>query len=239
MGLAPRARPTLRNQIPDEAVIAISAIERASHSHQPAVRATPDHSAERDFRSRASTNRAMPTMRCLLIARHGRPSGAEQPVLAPSLLRCDSFAFRARSGRAHFYNPNHDRRRPTARRQTSLDVEGPGTRRARSRVLDRCPDGHACILAAFPRAPRIRSTGLADGRRTASRPPDGPAGVGRQVGREPLDALRKVGRDERHHEEHRGEHRQAGRDPAEQGAQRQADDGDDRQVQLAITGFRP
>ena len=50
--------------------------------------------------------------------------------------------------------------------------------------------------------PRIRSTGLADGRRTASRPPDGPAAVGRQVGREPLDAGRKVGRDERHHEEH-------------------------------------
>jgi hypothetical protein len=30
--------------IPDEDVIAISAIERASHSHQSAVRATPDHS---------------------------------------------------------------------------------------------------------------------------------------------------------------------------------------------------
>jgi hypothetical protein len=44
MGLAPRARSTLRNQIPDEAVIAISAIERASQSHRPAVRATPDHS---------------------------------------------------------------------------------------------------------------------------------------------------------------------------------------------------
>ena len=44
------------------------------------------------------------TMRCLLIVRHGRPGGAEQPVLAPSLLCCNSFAFRARSGRAHFYN---------------------------------------------------------------------------------------------------------------------------------------
>jgi hypothetical protein len=44
MGLAPRARSTLRNQIPDEAVIAISAIERASYPHQSAVRATPDHS---------------------------------------------------------------------------------------------------------------------------------------------------------------------------------------------------
>jgi hypothetical protein len=154
----------------------------------------------------------MPTMRCLLIVRHGRPGGAEQPVLAPSLLRCNSFAFRARSGRAHLYNPNHDRRRPTARRQTSLDVEGPGRGRRVSRVIDRCPDGHTCILAVFPRAqaaqppgsqasqhdrirtaPRIRSAGLADGRRTASRPPDGPAGVGRQVRREPLDALRKVG----------------------------------------------
>jgi hypothetical protein len=79
--------------------------------------------------SQRSQERRTPTMRCLLIVRHGRPGGAEQPVLAPSLLRCNSFAFRARSGRAHFYNPNHDRRRPTARRQTSLDAEGPGTRR--------------------------------------------------------------------------------------------------------------
>jgi hypothetical protein len=71
----------------------------------------------------------LPTMRCPLIVRHGRLGGAEQPVLAPSLLRCNSFAFRARSGRAHFYNPNHDRRRPSARRQTSLDAESPGTRR--------------------------------------------------------------------------------------------------------------
>jgi hypothetical protein len=154
-------------------------------------------------------------MRCLLIVRHGRPGGAEQPVLAPSLLRCNSFAFRARSGRAHFYNPNHERRRPTARRQTSLEVEG--SKRGRRvpgfstgvqtdilvssqsfRVLRR--RGGAAARqpgqSARPRiraAPRIRSAGLADGRRTASRPPDGPAGVGRQVRREPLDALRKVG----------------------------------------------
>jgi hypothetical protein len=32
-------------------------------------------------------------MRCRLVVRHGRPSGAEQPVLAPPLLRCNSFAF--------------------------------------------------------------------------------------------------------------------------------------------------
>ena len=36
-------------------------------------------------------------MRCLLMQRRGRPSGAEQPVLARSLLRCSSFGW-ARSG---------------------------------------------------------------------------------------------------------------------------------------------
>jgi hypothetical protein len=136
---------------------------------------------------------SLPTMRCLLIVRHGRPGGAEQPVLAPSLLRCNSFAFRARSGRAHLYNPNHDRRRPTARRQTSLDVEGPERGRRvpgfstgvqtdilvssqSFRVLRR--RGGAAARqpgqSARPRirtAPRIRSAGLARSRRTASRPP--------------------------------------------------------------------
>jgi len=36
--------------------------------------------------------------------------------------------------------------------QSTGDVEDPGTRRARSRVLDRCPEGDTRILAAFPRA---------------------------------------------------------------------------------------
>ena len=43
--------------------------------------------------------------------------------------------------------------------QGAADVEDPGTQRARSRVLDRCPEGHTCILAAFPggQASRRRS----------------------------------------------------------------------------------
>jgi hypothetical protein len=116
-----------------------------------------------------------------------------KPVLAPSLRRCNSFAFRARSGRAHLYNPNHDRRRPAARRQTSLDVEGPERGRRvpgfstgvqtdilvssqSFRVLRR--RGGAAARqpgqSARPRirtAPRIRFAGLARSRRTASRPP--------------------------------------------------------------------
>jgi len=81
--------------------------------------------------------------------------------------------------------------------QGAADVEDPGTQRARSRVLDRCPEGGTRILAAFPRAqcfflrrrggaaarrpersgrprsrtgPRIRSTGSAHVRRPAGCP---------------------------------------------------------------------
>jgi hypothetical protein len=38
------------------------------------------------------------TMRCPLMVRRGRPSGAERSVLAPSLLRCNSFAERRHRG---------------------------------------------------------------------------------------------------------------------------------------------
>jgi hypothetical protein len=54
---------------------------------------------------------------CLLMVRHQRPSGAEQPVLSPPLLRCNCFAFGALSGRAYRHSPNQDRRREIGRRQ--------------------------------------------------------------------------------------------------------------------------
>jgi hypothetical protein len=36
------------------------------------------------------------------------------------------------------------------------DIEDPGTPRSRSQALDRCPEGHTSILAAFPRAQASR-----------------------------------------------------------------------------------
>jgi hypothetical protein len=152
-------------------------------------------------------------VRCLLIVKHGRPGGAEQPVLAH--LSCA-------------VTPSHSGLDPvvlTFITRTTIDV-GPllavrhhSMSKARERggrvpgfstgvqtdtLVSSQPSAYSGGAAARrpgqsarPRirtAPRIRSTGLADGRRTASQPPDGPAGVGRQVGREPLDSLRKVGR---------------------------------------------
>ena len=51
--------------------------------------------AERDRLGQLARRRvqasSLPTMRCLLTQRRGRLSGAEQPVLARSLLSCGSF----------------------------------------------------------------------------------------------------------------------------------------------------
>ena len=46
----------------------------------------------------SSNNFRSPTMRCPLMVRRGWPSGAERSVLAPSLLRCNSFAERRHRG---------------------------------------------------------------------------------------------------------------------------------------------